>query len=299
MRVTNSMVVNNLLSNLGHNATRLSKYQNQVSTGKRIKNLSDDPIGASYSIRYATDIGKEQQYMSNIESSNEILTATETALTSTNEVLARIRDLTVQASGVQQSENSRQSISVELEELKQELISLGNTSYNGRYIFSGYKTNQKLMAEDGTYAITVADTEQINYQISENNVIQVNTLGTNVFGMGEEGDMPKMIKDLEKLISAVNSGTPEEISACLTDIDDAQDTVLASITTIGGKMNRLDLARSRVTNNLTYLQEAQSLNDDVNVAEAITNLTAEKSVYNAALQIGATVIQQSLIDFIR
>ena len=299
MRVTNSMVVNNLLSNLGHNATRLSKYQNQVSTGKRIKNLSDDPIGASYSIRYATDIGKEHQYMSNIESSNEILTATETALTSTNGVLARIRDLTVQASGVQQSENSRQSISVELEELKQELISLANTSYNGRYIFSGYKTNQKLMAEDGTYAITVADTEQINYQISENNVIQVNTLGTNVFGMGEEGDMPKMIKDLEKLISAVNSGTPEEISACLTDIDDAQDTVLASITTIGGKMNRLDLARSRVTNNLTYLQEAQSLNDDVNVAEAITNLTAEKSVYNAALQIGATVIQQSLIDFIR
>ena len=299
MRVTNSMVVNNLLSNLGHNATRMSKYQNQVSTGKRIRNLSDDPIGASYSIRYATDIGKENQYMSNIESANEILTATETALTSTNEVLGRIRELTVQASGMPLSENSRQSVSVELEELKQELISLANTSYNGRYIFSGYKTDKKLMSEDGIYAIEVGDNEQINYQISENNVMQVNTLGTSVFGIGQKDEMPKMIKDLEKLISAVESGTPEEISSCLTDIDDAQDIVLAQITTIGGKMNRLDLAKSRVTNNLTYLQEAQSLNDDVNVAEAITNLTAEKAVYSAALQIGATVIQQSLIDFIR
>ena len=39
MRVTNSMVVNNLLSNLGGNATRLAKYQNQVSTGKKISEL--------------------------------------------------------------------------------------------------------------------------------------------------------------------------------------------------------------------------------------------------------------------
>ena len=64
MRVTNSMVVNNLLSSLGKNATRLSKYQNQVSTGKRIQKLSDDPVGASYSIRYNTDIEKEKQYLS-------------------------------------------------------------------------------------------------------------------------------------------------------------------------------------------------------------------------------------------
>jgi flagellar hook-associated protein 3 FlgL len=130
MRVTNSMVVNNLLSNLGKNATRLSKYQNQVSTGKRITKLSDDPVGASYSIRYGTDITKEKQYLSNIDSSKEILTATETALSSANEVIGRIRDLTVQAAGAASSETSRQSIQVEMEQLKEELINLGNTTYN-------------------------------------------------------------------------------------------------------------------------------------------------------------------------
>lgn len=299
MRVTNSMVVNNLLSNLGNNATRLSKYQNQVSTGKRIQKLSDDPVGASYSIRYTTDIGKEKQYMSNIESSKEILTATETALSSANEVLARIRELTVQACGTPASEASRESIKVEIEELRTELINLANTSYNERYIFSGYKTNKKLLGEDGNYAISVADTEQINYQISENNIMQVNTLGTDIFGAGVEGETPKMIADIDKLINAISSASTEEINACLTDLDDAQDSILRGMTTIGGKMNRLDLAKNRVTNNITYLTEAQSMNDDVNVAEAITNLTAEKTVYNAALQIGATVIQQSLIDFIR
>lgn len=305
MRVTNSMVVNNLLSNLGKNATRLAKYQNQVSTGKRIEKLSDDPVGASYSIRYSTDIEKEKQYLSNIESSNEILTATETALSSTNEVLARMRDLTVQAAGSATSESSRESIKVELEQLKNEIISLANTSYNGRYIFSGYKTNKKLIEDDatldtyGTYGITVEDTEQINYQISENNVMQVNTLGTEIFGLGGAGEKPKIIADIDKLIKAVDLGDAKEINSCLADLDDAQDKVLAGMTSIGGKMNRLELARSRVTNNITYLGEAKSLNDDVDAAEAITNLTMEKTVYSAALQIGATVIQQSLLDFLR
>jgi len=299
MRVTNSMVVNNLLSNLGSNATRLSKYQNQVSTGKRIQKLSDDPVGAAYSIRYSTDIVKENQYLSNIEASDEILTATETALSSANEVLARIRDLTVQAAGATGSDSSRASIQVEIEQLKEELVSLANTTYNGRYIFSGYKTNKPLMNEDGTYAMTVEDTEGINYQVSENNIMQVNTLGTEIFGAGTIGQTPKMIADIDNLITCISSGDSEGISACLQDLDDAQDSVLAGMTEIGGKMNRLDLARNRVTNNITYLKEAKSLNDDVDVAEAITSLTMEKSVYNAALQIGATVIQQSLLDFIR
>jgi flagellar hook-associated protein 3 FlgL len=270
-----------------------------VSTGKRITKLSDDPVGASYSIRYSTDIAKEEQYLNNIASSKEILTATETALSSANEVLGRIRELTVQAGGAASSETSKESIKVEMEQLKEELVNLANTSYNGRYIFSGYKTDKALLAEDGTYAITVEDAEKINYQISENNIMQVNTLGTDIFGIGAEGDTPKIIADIDKLINSVSSGNSEEISKSLADLDDAQDSVLAGMTEIGGKMNRLDLARNRVTNNVTYLKQAKSLNDDVDSAEAVTNLYTEKAVYSAALQIGATVIQQSLLDFLR
>ena len=196
-------------------------------------------------------------------------------------------------------------IVVNEEQLKNEIISLANTSYNGRYIFSGYKTNKKLIEDDasldtyGTYGITVEDTEQINYQISENNIMQVNTLGTEIFGLGEAGDKPKFIADIDKLINAVDLGDAKEINSCLADLDDAQDKVLAGMTSIGGKMNRLELAKSRVTNNITYLGEAKSLNDDVDAADAITKLTMEKTVYSAALQIGATVIQQSLLDFLR
>ena len=130
-------------------------------------------------------------------------------------------------------------------------------------------------------------------------IMQVNTVGTSIFGAGVEGDVPKMIADIDNLITCISSGDSEGISKCLQDLDDAQDSVLAGMTEIGGKMNRLELARNRVTNNITALKEAKSLNDDVDAAEAITNLTMEKTVYSSALQVGASIIQQTLLDFLR
>jgi len=179
------------------------------------------------------------------------------------------------------------------------MIGLANTTYNGRYVFSGYKTDKKLINDDGSYAITVEDTEKINYQISQNNIMQVNTLGTEIFGVGQEGEVPQIFADIDVLISNVEAGDTVEINKCLAKLDDAQDKVLAGMTEIGGKMNRLELAQNRVTNNVNYLKEARSLNDDVDSAEAITNLTMEKTVYSSALQVGASIIQQTLLDFLR
>lgn len=47
MRITNNMLINNMLSNLSTNLGRVSKHQNQLATGKKISLPSDDPIIAS------------------------------------------------------------------------------------------------------------------------------------------------------------------------------------------------------------------------------------------------------------
>jgi len=60
----------------------------------------------------------------------------------------------------------------------------------------------------------------------------------------------------------------------------------------------LDLTSNRLMNNLTNLEESQSLNDDIDYAEVITKLASERSVYEAALMTGSKIIQKSLIDFL-
>ena len=298
MRVTNSMMINTFLTNLGKNATRLSKYQNQMQTGKKFSRPSDDPVAASYAVQFDTDIAKETQYLVNVEAAEEMLTATETALTSYNNVLGRVHELTVQASSTTMSASAREAITNELEQLREELISVANTTYNGRYLFSGYQTDEKLISDDGTYLIDVQDNEVINYQIGQANRMQVNVLGTEAFGPATEGGKPLAFRTIDNLITATKANNTDDIKGMLDEVSNLQDIVLKSVTDIGGRMNRLDLARSRITNNTNNLDEMRSLNEDVDIAEATTNFSMEKIVYQSALAAGAQIIQPTLLDFI-
>lgn len=298
MRVTNSMMINTFLNNLGKNATRLSKYQNQMQTGKKFSKPSDDPVAASYAVQFDTDISKEKQYLVNVEAAEEMLTATETALNSYNEILGRMYELTVQASASTMSASAREGITNELEQLRDELVSVANTTYNGRYLFSGYQTDKKLIDDDGTYLIDVQDTEIINYQVGQANRMQVNVLGTDVFGNASANGKALAFNIVDNLITATKSNNTDDIKAMLDEISGLQDIVLKGETDIGGRMNRLDLARSRITSNVNNLDEMRSLNEDVDIAEATTNFSMEKIVYQSALAAGAQIIQPTLLDFI-
>jgi flagellar hook-associated protein 3 FlgL len=61
MRITNNMLMNNMLSNLNTNLTRMSKYQNQLATGHKISLPSDDPIVASRALKLRTDVAEIEQ----------------------------------------------------------------------------------------------------------------------------------------------------------------------------------------------------------------------------------------------
>jgi len=298
MRVTNSMMVNTFLTNIGKNATRMSKYQSQLQTGKKFSRPSDDPVAASYSVQYDTDIAKETQYLTNVESAEEMLTATETALNSYSDVLGRMHELTVQASSATMSASARESITDELEQLRDELISIANITYNGRHLFSGYQTDEKLIDDNGNYLIQVQDTEIINYQVGQLNRLQVNVLGTSVFGPETDSGKALAFRTIDNLITATKSNDVDEIKGMIDEISNLQDMVLKETTSIGGRMNRLNLARSRITHNTDNLEEMRSLNEDVDLAEATTNFSIEKVVYQAALAAGAQIIQPTLLDFI-
>lgn len=298
MRITNSMMINNLITNLGKNATRLTKYQNQLQTGKKFNQPSDDPVAASYAVQYDTDIAKEDQYMTNVEAADEMLKATETALMSYNDVMQRVNELTVQASTATVSESARKAIGAELVQLKEELIHIANTTYNGRYLFSGYKTDKALINDDGTYAITVDSAEVMEYSIGKSNKLGVNVLGTSVFGAGEQGEKPEAFLMMDSLIGACNSNDTDTLMSMIDEVGSMHDTVLREVTDLGGKMNRLDLARNRITDNQLNLTEMKSLNEDVDIAEATTNFAMEQVVYKSALAAGSKVIQQTLLDFI-
>lgn len=139
-------MINNSLSNINKNKTRMSKLDEQYATGKKIQRPSDDPIVAVRALKLRTTVSEINQYFNkNIPDAMSWMETTESALKNINGILTNIHTQYNQGANDPLSRSDRDSIIKNLEEMKNQIYQEGNTNYAGRYVFTGYKTNSSLM----------------------------------------------------------------------------------------------------------------------------------------------------------
>lgn len=304
MRITNSMMVNNMISNISKNLGRMDKLQNQMATGKKIAVPSDDPVVAARALKLRTDVAEIGQYQKNVEDASSWLDITETSLSNIGDVLQRARELAVQAANSPASASDSQVVKQEVSQLREQILHLANSTYSGRYVFSGFKTDKPLVDEaTGKYNVNVTTTEDIKYEIGVGDSINVNSLGGEVFdGTGlpaTAGNTPGMVQVMDNFIAALNADNKPAISSLISNIQAQLDSVVKTRADIGARTNRLDLTKNRLDTDNYNFTKLMSSNEDVDQAEVIMNLTNEQNVYKASLSAGARIIQPSLVDFLR
>lgn len=159
MRITNGMMVNNMMTNMYSNLGRLNNVNNQYSSGKQFTLPSENPIGVSKSMRYHTDLAKLDQYKTNLGDAVSWMAITEDTITQMNSMFKRVRDLALQAASETNTTKELQAIAPEIEQNRQQLIKAANATYAGRSIFTGFKTDVPLLDEKGNYKLTNYKTE--------------------------------------------------------------------------------------------------------------------------------------------
>ncbi len=307
MRVTNNMLINNMISNIGKNMSRMETYQKRLATGKKISVPSDDPIVAARALKLRTDVSQIEQYKRNVDDALSWLEITESALNNIGEILQRIRELAVQASNSTMTDDDTEKTAEEVAQLKDQLILISNSTYAGRYIFSGFKTDTKLINDDGAFAITVEDTESIIYEVGVSDSININVLGGQLFNNGGEavtGNKAYLIDIMDKFVAALKSGDKSAISnsegdSIIDKIDNQMNNLLAIRASVGARYNRLELTADRLDTNRLNFTKLMSENEDVDQAENIMLLKNEENIYRASLAGGSRIIQTSLVDFLR
>ncbi len=302
MRITNNMLINNMLNNLNNNLNRMNKYQNQLATGKKISLPSDDPIVASRALKLRTDVAEIQQYKRNVDDANSWMDITETTLGQMGDVMHRVRELAVQAGNETNTPEDLDKIKQEMEQLKVQMVHLANTTYAGRYIFSGFKTDKALMDDNGVFLIDISNSEQIHFEIGIGDDIHINVTGSDLFNNGTDaaaGDTSGLLATFDAMITALDAGDNEAVGKMLGQIDDDINNILRVRSGIGARMNRLELTANRLEDDFINFTSLMSKNEDADIAEVIMNLQNEENVYRASLSAGARVIQPSLVDFLK
>src|SRR3569833_372452 len=147
MRITEGMVASSTLRNIELNQERTEQLQNQLTSGSRIVQPSDDPIGTARALSFQDSLAQSDQYLKNIDQGTAWLNASDAALGSLTDVLNRARELTVQASNDTMTNSDRAAVQAEVEQLQQQVLGISNTQYGAYYIFAGTKSNAQAFTD--------------------------------------------------------------------------------------------------------------------------------------------------------
>ncbi|MFD1953948.1 flagellar hook-associated protein FlgL [Paenibacillus thailandensis] len=299
MRVTNGMMQTQLMSNLNKNLNRLSELSNQSSSGLKLTKPSDDPSGIAYALRYRTELAYNDQHQTNTDSALSWMEMTDSVLGEAGDIVKRIKELAVQGSNGTNDENGLNAIKEELEQLKNQLIDIGNSKINGKYIFNGEDFTS--MPYDSSAAGfdasgVTTDGKAVEYTISTGVTMQVNISGNDVFGAANASD--NIFEIIDQLSSAINAQDHSAISAQLTNIDAAAERISSAQSLNGARTNRIELMQSRLENLQLNLTDMQSGVEDADMEEVLIQATSAQSVYEASLSVGSKMISTSLLDFL-
>jgi flagellar hook-associated protein 3 FlgL len=267
-----------------------------LSSGRQITKPSDDPTGTVTALELRTQVAQSNQFQTNANSATSWLSMVDSTMSSVNSQLQKARSLVVQglSSGTSDA-NSNAALAGEIDGIAKSLLSLSNTSFQGRPIFGGTTSATAAFTQNsGTGVVTYSgNAGVINKDVGPTTTVQVNQTGTDVFG----ADGANVFDLLSNISSQLRSGTLA--SSQLTALDSARQTASLQQSVAGSALNRVTVSQGNMTNNVLQYKTQLSTLQDVDIASMAIQVNAANMAYQASLATTAKISQTSLLDFLR
>lgn len=183
MRTTMQMMGNTALRNILNNSTSISKIQNQMGSGQRVINPSDDPLATNEGIRLQTLVTQAEQYQTNIGVAQSYLGLSDGVLQSVNDIVKSVRGTVVGMATETTTAAMRRNTAPEIMNSLEQLVMLANRSIGGRFIFGGSESTQEPFSIVGAnYVCFNGNNDDISVQADHDNFIPINASANDIFG---------------------------------------------------------------------------------------------------------------------
>lgn len=293
-RITQGMLNQRLLYDLHNVTSQLQTSEQQLSSGYKLNQPSDDPYGASQALKLRADLASNQQYQSNVQDANSWQNVADTALGDIGDSIQRARDLVLQGANGSNAATDRQAIVTELNQLIDSIKTDANTQYAGRFIFSGTKTNSQpyQLGSNDAYS---GNTAMITREIGVGVQVTINQPGSTIIGDDTSG----LLATLRGIVTDLQSGNTNALSTTdLNALDSANDQLLNARAQVGALSDRLTTASNRLQSTEQSTTQLLSNVQDADMTQVMVNFSTQQAAYQAALRAGAQIIQPSLMDFL-
>jgi flagellar hook-associated protein 3 FlgL len=283
MRV-NPFYISNLAASLNQSQANGQQLTAELSSGVRVNSLSDDPLAAGENVLLLNQIQRDDSFTQTSSLVQGQLQVADSALGGVVSQLTQAISLATSADNGTMNASDLNSISNQLAGIRDEVVALANTSYQGQYIFGGSQTGIAPFSISGTTPATATynGDGNVNFLVTPNGQrIQLNVPGDQIFTAGGANDV---LGTLNQLVADFASG--QVPSSAVTDT-----------TALNTALNFVSQQRVVLDNSLTRLTAATEAagSEQVQLTAAQTNLM-QADVANVATQLSLSETQQTALE---
>jgi flagellar hook-associated protein 3 FlgL len=302
IRITPAIVTSTTLNDLNSSLSALQQTTDELSSGKRILEPSDNPYGASQVIDLQSQLEGLSTYESNAQEGTSWENTAASAMTNIGQVTQRVRELLVQGANGTYNQNDLNTMALQVEQLAESVKQDADTQYAGEYIFSGTATTTPPY-EQGANDEYKGNEETVSRAVGPGASVTITTNLSTLLGNGEASGDGKLLDTLRTIAKNMRGGTAEDREALgstdLQKLDGNIETLTQLQATAGSAIDQLQTALTRNEDLQTSINGALSNTDSTNIATASIMYANEQAAYSAALHAGATIVQESLLNFLQ
>ena len=279
---------------MGLTTQEVAKSSERLSSGNRINRGADDAAGYAIAENLRADVRALAQAKRNTNDGISLIEVAESGLAEINNIVVRLRELTIQAASDTIGSKERGYLNQEFSQLKDEVDRIAlSTEFNGTRLLTGNAGNiPEDMLADHNYSPLEIQVGKDYFQLSDSlenpnptNIIRLDLSKMNAFTEGEDSLNIGNSRNEE----GTRIDTKANAQMAMGRLDAAMERVARYRAELGAKQNRLEKTDQSIGVAVEALSSAKSRIKDVDYAAETANMTQQSILQQA----GASVLVQA------
>jgi flagellar hook-associated protein 3 FlgL len=299
MRVVSHTTSDTILRQLQNLSTKQNSLQSQISSGQRITLPSDDPAAMSRVLTLESERRRLTQYSANAGNASDLAKTSYIGLSSLKDTVGRASEIASLAAGAINTQDMA-SYAEEVNQLIENAVQVANSKFNGDSLYGGTATNadaytvtRDATTNNVTAVAYAGNANSIKIPLSDTTTVSPGTSAATNAGIRD------MINQLVALRDALKSGNSAAVTATQAGFQTGEDTIIAAVGQNGGIQSRIEAFQSQQTDRITNIGSLISDESSVDLPTAVVQLSQTTTAYQAALKSASTLLQTSLLDYIK
>ena len=291
MRVTALNTYRHIVSSLQSLNETAARINQQLSSGKKLVSLKDNPSGSAELVQLQSKLAELDQYKSNAGQGTLYLQVADSGLNDVQNLITSIYTLASQAASETNSNDNCATITREIREMRDQILSIANSTARGRYIFAGSAVLSAPFTISNDTVTYQGDSEVNTISVDDGFTVQLNVPGDEIF--------TPIFDYVSSMLTSLDAGDIENLKTTLTQFSSIQSGLSLARGQVGLSLGRIENAAAALDTEKTNVKSEASRVGDVDVAEATTQLSQTQTALQATLATAQSALaQKNLFDFL-